>query len=173
MDAERDETPAEKADRNWIELLQELRVAQTGVQILTGFLLTIPFTDRFAQLDDHQRTIYLAVLVGSVLTTCLIVAPVSFHRVLFHQHRRPWLVDAANVCARLGLACLAVVSSAVVLLVFDVVVGTPAGIVAALLVLVTFAGLWLGTPLLATRPENAMSSGRAPAASGDEPGPAS
>ena len=145
------ESPSAQITRNWNELLQELRVAQTGVQILTGFLLTIPFTDRFSQLDDQQRTIYLSVLVGSVVTTCLIVAPVSFHRVLFRQHRRPWLVGAANVCARMGLACLAVVSSAVVLFVFDVVVGTTAGLVASALVLALFAGLWLGTPLLARR----------------------
>ena len=146
-----DERSAEQITRNWNELLQELRVAQTGVQILTGFLLTIPFTDRFSQLDDHQRMIYLAVLVGSVVTTCLIVAPVSFHRVLFRQHQRPWLVGAANVCARIGLAFLAVVSSAVVLLVFDVVVGTTAGIIASSLVLAFFVGLWLGAPLIARR----------------------
>ncbi len=141
----------ERLDRNWNELLQELRVAQTGVQILTGFLLTVPFSDRFLDLTDHQRTLYLGVLVGSVVTTCLIVAPVSFHRVLFRQHQRAWLVAAANVCARLGLAALAVVSSSVVLLVFDVAVGTGPGLVAASLVLAGFVGLWLGVPLLERR----------------------
>ncbi len=146
-----EEHSSEQITRNWNELLQELRVAQTGVQILTGFLLTIPFTDRFSQLEDHQLTIYLAVLVGSVVTTSLIVAPVSFHRVLFRHHQRPWLVGAANVCARIGLAFLALVSSAVVLLVFDVVVGTAAGIVASCLVFALFAGLWLATPLLLRR----------------------
>jgi MFS family permease len=146
-----EESHAETLTRNWNELLQELRVAQTGVQILTGFLLTIPFSTRFTDLDDRQRTIYLAVLVGSVVTTCLIVAPVSFHRVLFRQRERDWLVSAANVSARAGLALLAVVSSAVVLLVFDVVVGTTAGYVASALVLALFAGLWLATPLLVRR----------------------
>ena len=142
----------EKLTRNWNELLQELRVAQTGVQILTGFLLTIPFTDRFSPLDDQQRTIYLCVLVGSVVTTCLIVAPVSFHRVLFRQHRESRGWSAPRTCAP-GSAwrCLAVVSSAVVLFVFDVVVGTTAGYVASALVLALFVGLWLGTPLLARR----------------------
>jgi MFS family permease len=142
---------AKRITRNWNELLQELRVMQTGVQILTGFLLTIPFTDRFADLDDRQRTIYLGVLVGSVVTTCLIVAPVSFHRVLFRQHQRPWLVSAANVCARVGLAGLGLVSAAVVLLVFDIVVGISAGVLASALVLALFAGLWLGVPVLARR----------------------
>ena len=88
-------------------------------------------------------------LVGSVVTTCMIVAPVSFHRVLFRQRERSWLVSAANVSARAGLTLLAVVSAGVVLLVFDVVVGTTAGIVASALVLALFVGLWLVTPLLA------------------------
>lgn len=146
-----EERPEEKITRNWNELLQELRVMQTGVQILTGFLLTIPFTDRFGDLDERQRTIYLAVLVGSVVTTCLIVAPVSFHRVLFRQRQRPWLVAAAHVCARVGLAALGLVSTAVVLLVFDFVVGTTAGIVASAAVLALFVALWVGVPLLARR----------------------
>jgi hypothetical protein len=138
----------EQITRNWNELLQELRVMQTGVQIRTGFLLTVPFTDRFSLLDHAQRMVYLGVLVGSVVVTCLIVAPVAFHRVLFRRRMRPWLVSAANVCARIGLAGLALVSAGMVLLVFDVVVGTTAGVVASLLVLALFAGLWLGVPLL-------------------------
>ncbi|MEZ0578075.1 DUF6328 family protein [Nocardioides sp. MH1] len=143
--------PSEQLARNWNELLQELRVMQTGVQILTGFLLTVPFSDRFADLDHTQRTIYLCVLSGSVMTTCLIVAPVSFHRVLFRQQQRPWMVEAANVSARVGLAGLALVSAAVVLLVFDVVLGTTAGIIASLAVLTVFTSLWLGVPLVARR----------------------
>jgi hypothetical protein len=142
---------AEQLTRNWNELLQELRVMQTGVQILTGFLLTVPFSTRFSDLDHAQRTLYLCVLVGSVLTTCLIVAPVAFHRVLFRQQQRPWLVAAANLTARIGLAGLSLVSAGVVLLVFDIVVGTTAGLIAAVAVLIVFSGLWLGVPLLAKR----------------------
>lgn len=149
--ADDDESRGEKLTRNWNELLQELRVAQTGVQILTGFLLTIPFTDRFSQLDDRQQRIYLTVLAGSVVTTCLIVAPVAFHRILFRQHEKSWLVRAANVCAQAGLTFLALVSSGVVLFVFDIVVGTTAGYVASAFVLTLFAGLWLGVPVLARR----------------------
>lgn len=144
-----EESQKERLTRNWNELLQELRVAQTGAQILTAFLLTIPFTDRFTSLDDRQRNIYLCVLVGSVITTSLIVAPVAFHRVLFRQHEKSWLVSAANYCARGGLAFLAIVSSGVVLFVFDVVVGTTAGYIAAGLVFLLFVVLWLVTPLLA------------------------
>lgn len=148
-----DDRSSEQLTRNWNELLQELRVVQTGVQILTGFLLTVPFTDRFGDLDGQQRTIYLGVLAGSVVTTCLIVAPVSFHRVLFRQRERDWLVAAAHVFARLGLAGLGLVSAAVVLLVFDVVVGTTAGVTASLAVLSLFAVLWVGVPLVARRSE--------------------
>ena len=138
--------PPDRITRNWNELLQELRVLQTGVQILTGFLLTVPFSDRFTQLATYQRWLYLAVLVGSVLTTALILAPVAFHRILFRQRQRDWLVAAAHWCARAGLGLLAVVSSAVVMLVFDVVVNTVAGLVAAALMLAVFAGLWYGVP---------------------------
>lgn len=122
---------------------------QTGVQILTGFLLTVPFSDRFLDLDQQQRTIYLCVLVGSVLTTSLIVAPAAFHRVLFRQREKNWLVSAANISARAGLACLAVVSAGVVLLVFDIVLDITAGIIASVSVLCVYIALWLGVPLAA------------------------
>lgn len=124
---------------------------QTGVQILTGFLLTVPFSDRFGDLDDRQRSLYLAVLVGSVVTTALFVAPVAFHRVLFRQKQRPWIVAAAHFCALAGLTTLALVSAAVVLLVFDLVVGTTAGLVASGSLLALFALLWLAVPLVGRR----------------------
>lgn len=143
-----DEQPEERITRNWNELLQELRVLQTGVQILTGFLLTVPFTSRFPDLDDQQKMIYLVVLSGSVVTTCLIVAPVSFHRMLFRRRQRPWLVRASHACARAGLVGFAFTSALVVLLVFDVVVSFAIAVVAAVGVLVLFLSLWVGLPLL-------------------------
>src|SRR6476646_63980 len=93
--------------RNLHELLQELRVTQTGVQILTGFLLTLPFSTRFAHLTSTQRYAYLAILSGSVIATGLIVAPVAFHRMLFQRGQRPWIVKNANRAARAGLLFLA------------------------------------------------------------------
>src|SRR5690606_7048039 len=104
---ESEESPQERLTRNWNELLQELRVAQTGVQIMTAFLLTVPFTPRFTELDPLQKDTYLAVLSASILTTGFVMAPVAFHRVLFRQGMRAWLVEAANTCARIGLAMLA------------------------------------------------------------------
>jgi hypothetical protein len=143
-------------DRNWNELLQELRVAQTGTQILTGFLLTLPFTNRFADLAGRQKDLYLVVLLGSVVATGLNVAPVAYHRILFRRHRRRWLVSAANAVARAALVMLALDSAAVVLLVFDVVVGGTAALVAAAAVLVFLMLLWGVVPLVerASPPDN-------------------
>ena len=92
---ETDEEKSERLARNFNELLQELRVTQTGVQILTGFLLTVPFTQRFTSLDAVQTHGYLAVLVGAVLATGFIIAPVALHRTLFRQGEKEWLVNAA------------------------------------------------------------------------------
>lgn len=152
MTEETDETRTLSPDRltrNWNELLQELRVMQTGSQILIGFLLTVPFSARFDQLDQYQRGLYLVVLVAAVLTTAVIVAPVAFHRMLFRQRMRAGLVAMAHFCARLGLACMGLVSAGVVLLVFDVVVGTTAAWLAAGGVAVVILALWFGVPQLA------------------------
>lgn len=149
--------------RNWDELLQEIRVTQTGVQILTGFLLTVPFSSRFEQLTGPQRGIYLAVLTGSVLTTGLVVAPVAFHRVLFRQRRRELLVEVGSRLAIAGLAMLSLTISGVVLLVVDIVVGPVAGVLAGAGVLLAVAALWWLGPHVAVRfadvPRNAPPGG--------------
>jgi len=141
----------EQLTRNLNELLQELRVMQTGVQILTGFLLTVPFTSRFPDLDEIQKWVYLAVLSGSVIATGLIVAPVAFHRTLFRRGERRWIVEAANNAARHGLAALALTMAGVVWLVFDVVVGAPASHIAGGLSLGLFAVLWAFLPIIRRR----------------------
>jgi hypothetical protein len=148
-DDEQQQPSRETLDRNWDELLQEIRVTQTGVQILTGFLLTVPFSNRFTELDGFQRGVYLAVLAGSVLTTGLVVAPVAFHRVLFRQRRRRLLVESGNRFAMAGLAMLALTVSGVVLLVVDVVVGRTHGWVAGGAILAVFAFLWGVLPRVA------------------------
>lgn len=148
-----DPVSQETLTRNWDELLQELRVIETGVQILTGFLLTVPFSQRFSDLDAFQRDLYLVVLTGSVATTVLVVAPVAFHRVLFRHRARRWLVEAANRAARAGLVMMALTISGVLFLVFDVVVGTTAGAVAFATALAFLVLLWGGTPLLSRHRE--------------------
>jgi hypothetical protein len=142
------ETPEKRLTRNLNELLQELRVTQTGAQILTGFLLTLPFTSRFGDLDQTQRNVYLAVFVGSVVATGLIVTPVALHRMLFRRGERPFLVAAAHNLARAGLLVLGLTTSGVVWLIFDVVVTSrvPA-FVATGASLVFLAGLWIALPL--------------------------
>ncbi|WP_211250946.1 DUF6328 family protein [Phycicoccus jejuensis] len=148
----RDATPSRRTlARNWDELLQEIRVTQTGVQILTGFLLTVPFSARFDQLTGFQRTTYLAVLAGSVLTTGLVVAPVAFHRMLFRQRRRELLVESANRFAIAGLAMLGLTVSGVVLLVVDITLGTRPALVGGGSVLAVLVVLWFTLPFLAAR----------------------
>lgn len=153
MHGEEDESESERLTRNLNELLQELRVTQTGVQILTGFLLTLPFSRRFPELDAVQKDVYLAILCGSVLATGLIIAPAAFHRVLFRHGQRPWLVQAANRAARAGLAALALTTSGVVWLVFDLVIDRTTASIAACLSLLFFTTVWVVIPLRAPRSE--------------------
>lgn len=136
----------ETLDRNWNELLQELRVTQTGVQILLAFLLTVPFTQRFTELDDTQEVVYLAVLSGAVVTTGFMVAPAAFHRVLFRLRMRYWLVEAASLCAQIGLAILALTCSGALFLVFDVVTTREIALAAFGVSVCFFAILWLVAP---------------------------
>ncbi len=143
------ENPQERVTRKWNEMLQELRVAQTGVQVLTGFLLTVPFSSRFDDLDDFDVAVYLAVLCTSILTAALLIAPVAFHRVLFGRSEKIWLVAAANHAARGGLMLLALTMSGVVLLVFSVVLEDRAtAYVVSGVALALFALLWLALPLI-------------------------
>lgn len=126
----RDETFDEKMDRNWAELLQELRVLQTGVQILAGFLLTLPFQSRFETLDGFQLTLYLTNVVLAALTTSLILLPVSAHRRLFRKGLKDTLVASADRIAKVALAGVALLSVGTSALVFDVTAGRAAGLTA-------------------------------------------
>lgn len=120
--AARNETEAERLDRNWASLLQELRVVQTGVQLLTGLLLTLPFQERFSMLDEPMRIVYLVTVACSAAATALLVAPVGMHRILFRRHRLNLLVSAAHRCAFIGLLLLLGLAMAgVVMLIFDTV----------------------------------------------------
>ncbi|WP_446698711.1 DUF6328 family protein [Arthrobacter sp. H16F315] len=131
----RTESGIEKLDRNWLELLQELRVLQTGVQILAGFLLTLPFQSRFETLDQFQRTLYLANVSLAALTTALILLPVSVHRRLFRQHLRSALVANADRIAKVALSGIGLLSVGTSALIFDVTAGRAAGLTAGLVLL--------------------------------------
>ena len=147
----RGESELERLDRHWLELLQELRVVQTGVQILSAFLLTIPFQARFGELSQGQRRIYLVAVCLGVLATGLIIAPVSIHRLLFRKQERPTLVRQSDILAKLGLVALACCLTASITLIASFVVGTAAAVIAASACLVFFLGVWLALPLLDAR----------------------
>jgi hypothetical protein len=143
----RHETPTERLDRNWSDLLQELRVTQTGVQVLTGFLLTLPFQNRFSQLTTSRQDIYLITVGLAVAATCFLIAPVALHRTLFRQHARRVTVEAAHRLALIGMTLFGGAVTGVVLLIFDVVRGTGVGVTAAVVALVLLLTLWLAMPL--------------------------
>jgi hypothetical protein len=143
----RDEGPLRRADRNMLELLQELRVAQTGVQILFAFLLTLSFTDRFGRIDEVQRWTYVATLLLSVLTAGLLVAPAAAHRLTFQQGLKPETVQLGQRLFVTGLATLALTLTGAVLLVLDVAVGRGFAIAAASGVGLALVGLWFVLPL--------------------------
>jgi hypothetical protein len=147
----REESEAERADRNLAELLQELRVAGLGVQVLFGFLLSLPFTSRFTQLSPGQRNLYLGAIVLAAVATALLLGPVAYHRLVFRQGQKERLVRAANLMAISGLAAVGLAVSTAVLLVTDYVSsGLTAGLITAFVTLL-FAGLWFALPLARRR----------------------
>lgn len=140
------ETPSERIARNWDEILQELRVTQTGTQILLGFLLTIPFQAAFTDLDGGQIVVYLTLVVVAAVATILALSPVALHRALFRRNAKPQLVLAANVLLRLALAAIALALSGTVFLIFDVVVGHVAALIAGGTALVATLAMWAVLP---------------------------
>ncbi|UFU04376.1 DUF6328 family protein [Ruania suaedae] len=147
----RHESMEQRADRNWDELMQELRVTQTGTQILTGFLLTLPFQSRFSELRTDQVVIYLCLVALGLTTTAFAVAPVSIHRMLFQRRRKPQIVRLSNRFAKLALATMVLLVGGIALFIFDVVLGRTAGVVAAGAGLVLAVSLWAALPLWARR----------------------
>jgi len=148
----RDETEEERDDRNLMELLQELRVGALGVQVLFGFLLSLPFfAVRFGRLSGGQRGLYIADLLLAALATALFSGPVAYHRLVFRRHRKSRLVRIANAMAIAGLATVALaITGSVLLAVSDVEHGA-AVVVIAVLTALAFACLWFALPLMGRR----------------------
>jgi glucan phosphoethanolaminetransferase (alkaline phosphatase superfamily) len=142
----RNESVEERMDRNWMELLQELRVLQTGVQILAGFLLTLPFQSRFDSLDDFQVNLYLANVALAALTTALILLPVSVHRRLFRMRLKATLVSSADRIAKVALAGVGLLSVGTSAMVFDVTAGRTAGLLAGAVLLAALLFLLVYVP---------------------------
>ena len=149
--AGRDETELERTDRNLVELLQEARVVQTGVQILFGFLLTIAFQPKFAKLSSFQKGVYLGTLVFAATTLIMITAPSSWHRILFRQGDKEHLVEVANRFMVLGLASLGLTMTGVVMLLSDIAFPTWLTVLITLAAVLACSVLWYVLPLARRR----------------------
>ena len=138
----RDETADERLDRKFNDLLQELRVMQTGAQLTAGFLLTLPFQDKFSDLDDFQVGLYLALVLLAALCTALVMGPVAIHRHLSGRHVKERVVGSAHRIVYGVIACIALLIGGMVLLIWDVVVDRAwAGVAAAGIAVVLVAVL--------------------------------
>jgi hypothetical protein len=143
----RNETEAQRLDRNYSEQLQELRVAQAGVQILFAFLLTIAFQQRFSSISDFLKVVYIITLVCASLSAALFISPVAVHRVMFGRHLKDELVEFTGRIAIAGLVFLALTVLGALLLIADFVVGpVTAGIIVGIMALV-FGYLWYVLPV--------------------------
>ncbi|MFH8476921.1 DUF6328 family protein [Streptomyces sp. NPDC018000] len=148
----REETPEERADRNLVELLQELRVVQTGVQIVFAFLLGVAFTSQFPLLDTFERTTYVVTLLLTVVSSAVLATPVALHRGLFHRGAKVRIVALSARLAEIGLVFLALALNGAVLLLMDVVLGRTAAVAITAATLVMFTGLWFVLPRALRRP---------------------
>lgn len=147
----RGESELQRADRNWDELLGELRVTQTGVAILFSLLLTVPFSTRFEQVDRFQRDVYLAALLLSAASSVVLIAPVAYHRLLFAQRQKPRVVRVANRFAICGLGLLCLALTAVLLLVTDLLLGRGTAVGLSAVFGVVTATMWFVPALLRRR----------------------
>ena len=143
----RDETDEERLDRNLSELLQELRVALPGVQVLFAFLLAVPFQQHFTTITEFQKRVYFATLLLTALSAALFIAPSAYHRLTFRYQQKHRLVFIANRLAIAGLAVLALAMTCAVMLITDVLFGTATTVVTVALVFATFVVLWAVLPL--------------------------
>jgi hypothetical protein len=143
------EVDVHRLERNWSEILQELRVLQTGTQIITGFLLAMAFQQRFVTLSPFDVVVYLTLVAFSIVAAVLALAPVALHRALFRRHAKVFLVRAANRILRVALVVVAITLSGIALLIFDVVVGHVAGVIAGIAVLLLCGAAWMALPLAA------------------------
>jgi hypothetical protein len=143
----RDESESKRLDRNLGELLQELRVALPGVQVLFAFLLAIPFNQRFAQLTTAQERIYLGTLLSTMIAAVLLIAPTAYHRITFRQQQKAHLVLLANRFAIIGLGFLGLGMTGVVLLITDFLFGTVLTVICTAFAASMFVTFWYALPL--------------------------
>jgi hypothetical protein len=145
---ERDETPAERLDRNFNELLGELRIALPGVQVLFAFLLIVPFSQGFSDLSGFERGIYLTVLLCTAMASAFLIAPTAYHRLLFRRGQKAEVVVFANRAAIIGLAFLATAMTGAILLITHVLFSPALSVVISAVAGLVFIYLWYVLPLL-------------------------
>jgi hypothetical protein len=144
----RPESEEERADRNLSDLLQELRVALPGVQVLFAFLLTVPFTQRFNDLSDFEEKLYFGVLIAVALATVLLVAPTAGHRILFRRQQKEYLVTVANNLSLAGMFLLALAMCGAIALISHFLFGTITAIISTAVMALAFIGFWFTGPVI-------------------------
>jgi hypothetical protein len=143
-EARADEDHAEKLDRELIELLNELRVVMPGVQVLFGFLLTVPFQQRFTEVDDFQRIVYFITLLLTAASAAFLMGPSAFHRLTFREHQKPYLIALGTRQTIVGMALLALAMNGVLLLLTDVLFHTLTVAIVVAATSALFTWLWFG-----------------------------
>jgi hypothetical protein len=129
------------------ELLQEVRVAQTGTQILFAFLLGVPFTQRFGEVTSFQQTVYFGTLLAAAVASAFLIAPSAYHRILFRQKEKQFVIEAANVLIIVGLAFVALAMSGVILLITDLLYNETTTAIATAVIVLVFVVLWYVVPI--------------------------
>jgi len=143
----RDETEEERLDRNLSELLQELRVALPGVQVLFAFLLAVPFQQGFEKITSFQKDVYFGTLICTAIAAVMLISPSAYHRVTFRYQQKRKLIFYANQFSIAGLVFLALAMTGAITLVTDYLFGTTATIVTTALSILAFGFFWFGMPL--------------------------
>ena len=148
-----EESHSERINRELIELLNELRVALPGVQVLFAFLLAVPFAQGFAQTSDFQRDLFFGTLLATAISTALLIAPSAYHRINFREHDKEQMLLTSNALTIAGLAFLALAVVGAVALIADFIYGPAVPVISATAGVVLFAGLWFLLPVLRRSPE--------------------
>ena len=151
VDHVRGETPAERMDRHWNEMLQELRVTQTGVQVIFAFLLILPFQQRFEEVDDFSRRLYVVVVCLVAVSAVLTLAPVITHRFLYAKHKRDMLLSIADWFTKTAFVTIGCALTGALLLALDMVIDRLVAIIAAALAAILILLVWVVVPIALLR----------------------
>jgi hypothetical protein len=146
--ADKDESKSEKIDRELIELLNELRVALPGVQVLFAFLLAVPFAQGFANVTSFQRALFFAVLLSTAISSIFLIAPSAYHRLHFRQHNKEELLISSNRFAIVGICFLGLAMTGAIILITDFLYSSTATIIAGSIAALFFSWFWIVLPLL-------------------------